>query len=308
VSEPVTAVPAPSTTGRLLGTGLVLVAAACAAAVLRSQWSEATDSLGQLSAPGLALAALATAGSMTASFWAWRTTLVSLGAPVAPGPAARIFFLGQLGKYVPGSVFAIVGQMELGRRHGVRRERMAAAGLLVLAISLAVALGLGLMALPALVDAGGRSYALLALLIVPLAVVLHPRVLGPLLAWGFRRLGRPPLERVPAGRDIITVALLSVASNGLLGLQVWALAADAGASGWRVLPLAVGGYSLAAAAGLVAIPLPAGAGVRELVLVLTLSPVLDVGGATVVALLSRLLMTLGDVLFATVASRMGRTA
>jgi hypothetical protein len=289
-----------------VGTVFVIVAAGFAVAVLTSQWSRVQDSLAELSGAGLAMAAAATVGSMGASFWAWRTTLVGLGAPIAPRPAARIFFVGQLGKYLPGSVFAIVGQMELGRRQGVRRERMATAGLLVLAISLAVALCLGALALPALADAGEGGYALLLLLIVPLVVVLHPRVLGPLLSWGFRRLGRPPLDRAPAGRDIVQVALLSVASNGLLGVQVWALAADAGASGWRVLPLAVGGYSLAAAAGLVAIPVPAGAGVRELVLVLTLAPVLDVGGATVVALLSRLLMTVGDLALAALSDAAGR--
>lgn len=301
MSAPADAVSAPSRGARLAGTVLVVVAAGCAVAVLTSQWSHVRDSVSRLSAAGLAMAFAATAGSMAASFWAWRTTLAGLGAPVAARPAARIFFVGQLGKYVPGSVFAIVGQMELGRRHGVRRDRMAAAGLLVLAISLAVALCLGLLAIPALAKAGEGSYALLALLVLPLAVVLHPRVLAPLLRWGFRRLGRPPLERHPAGRDIVEIALLSVASNGLLGLQVWALAADLGAAGWRVLPLAVGGYSLAAAAGLLAIPVPAGAGVRELVLVLTLSPVLGVGGATVVALLSRLLMTVGDLTFAGLA-------
>lgn len=301
MSTPPEGVPAPSRGSRLVGTAFVVVAAGFALAVLASQWSHVQDSVARLSVAGLALAAAATAASMGASFWAWRTTLAGLGAPVAARAAARIFFVGQLGKYVPGSVFAIVGQMELGRRHGVRRDRMAAAGLLVLAISLAVALGLGLLALPALAETGEGGYALLILLIVPLGVVLHPRVLTPLLGWGFRRLGRPPLERAPAGRDIVRVALLSVASNGLLGVQVWALAADLGATGWRVLPLAVGGYSLAAAAGLLAIPVPAGAGVRELVLVLTLSPVLGVGAATVVALLSRLLMTLGDLALAGLA-------
>ncbi|MEO7429273.1 MAG: lysylphosphatidylglycerol synthase domain-containing protein, partial [Acidimicrobiales bacterium] len=209
MSAPIEPAPAPSPATRLVGTALVVVAAGCAVAVLASQWSHVQDKLEQLSFAGLTLAAVATAASMGASFWAWRTTLASLGASVAARPAARIFFLGQLGKYVPGSVFAIVGQMELGRRHGVRRERMAAAGLLVLAISLAVALALGLLAVPALADTGEGGYALLVLLIVPLAVVLHPRVLGPLLRWGFRRLGRPPLDRVLAGRDIVEVALLS---------------------------------------------------------------------------------------------------
>jgi uncharacterized membrane protein YbhN (UPF0104 family) len=291
---------------KVLGGVLIVVAAGCAVAVLASQWSDVRDGLSSLSVGGVGIAAIASIVSVAASFLAWRATLAGLGSPLPVTPAARIFFVGQLGKYVPGSVWAIVGQMELGRAAGVRRDRMATAGLLVLAISLAVALGLGALAAPALVEAGGSGYALLVLLVVPLAVVLHPRVLGPLLDRVFRRLRRPPLEHRPDGRTIVEVAALSVISNGLLGVQVWALATDVGATGWRVLPLAVGGYALAAAAGLLAIPVPAGAGVRELVLVLSLSPVLDVGGATLVALLSRVLLTVTDLATATAAGAVGR--
>ena len=287
---------------RVASTVLVVVAVGSAIAVLASQWSDVRASFELLSIGGVGLAALASVISVLFSFQAWRVTLASLGSPVPARPASRIFFVGQLGKYVPGSVWAIVGQMELGKAAGVRRERVATAGLLVLAISVTVALGLGALAVPAMVEAGGAGYALLVVLIVPMAVVLHPRVLGPLLDRLFRLLRRPPLEQRPSGRAILQVAALSVVSNGLLGVQAWALAADVGASGWRVLPLAVGGFSLAAAAGLLAIPVPAGAGVRELVLVLSLSPVLDVGGATLVALLSRALLTVTDLATAAAAT------
>lgn len=294
-----------STRGRVArAASVVFVAAAVAfaVAVLASQWSDVRASLELLSVGGVALAALVSVVSVLCSFQAWRVTLASLGTPVPMAPAARVFFVGQLGKYVPGSVWAIVGQMELGRAAGLRRERVATAGLLVLAISVTVALALGTLAVPALVEAGEAGYALLVLLVVPMAVVLHPRVLGPVLDRLFRVLRRPPLEHRPAGRAILAVAGLSVLSNGLLGLQAWILASDVGASGWRVLPLAVGGFSLAASAGLLAIPAPAGAGVREVVLVLALSPVLDVGGATLVALLSRALLTAVDLVTAAGAS------
>lgn len=287
---------------RVLSAAFVVVAVGCAVVVLASQWDDVRDSLGLLSFGGVGLALLASVVSVLCSFQAWRVTLASLGSPLPLAPAARVFFLGQLGKYVPGSVWAIVGQMELGRAVGVRRDRVATAGLLVLAISITVALALGGLAVPAMIEAGGAGYALLILLIVPMAVVLHPRFLGPLLDRLFRLLRRPPLEQRPSGRAILEVAALSIVSNGLLGIQAWALATDVGASGWRVLPLAIGGFSLAASAGLLAIPVPAGAGVRELVLVLALSPVLDVGGATLVALLSRVLLTVTDLATAAAAT------
>jgi len=51
---------------------------------------------------------------------------------------------------------------------------------------------------------------------------------------------------------------------------------------------------------------PAGAGVREVILVATLSPVLSVGKATVVALVSRLITTVADLVSAGLAGWLGR--
>ena len=70
-----------------------------------------------------------------------------------------------------------------------------------------------------------------------------------------------------------------------------------------LLPLAVGAFSLASVAGLLALPVPAGAGVREAVLVVALSPVLPVGQALLLALVSRALLTVGYLAAATAAAR-----
>jgi hypothetical protein len=47
---------------------------------------------------------------------------------------------------------------------------------------------------------------------------------------------------------------------------------------------------------------PAGAGVREVLLVALLGPVLGTGGATAIALVSRVLMTVGDLATAAVSA------
>ena len=139
---------------------------------------------------------------------------------------------------------------------------------------------------------------LLVLLVVPLAIVLHPRVLARLLDGGLRLVRRPPLDQHLTGAVIWRVAGLSVISNGLLGLEVWQLSVDLGGHGGSLVALCVGAYALAAAAGLVAIPLPAGAGLREAILVLVLAPEIGTPSATLVALLARLLATVADVVAA----------
>ncbi len=314
-AAPVEAVPAEgeragrrSPLQRRLRAAFLVAAVAFAVLALASQWDEVGDRIGQLSVGHVGLAAACALGSLAASFLAWRETLAGLGDRLPVPTAARIFYLGQLAKYVPGSIWAIVGQMELAKVHGVRRERTASAGIVVLVISLAMGLVLGLLAVPALLDADGEIYASSVLLLLPLAVVLHPRVLTRLVSTGLRLVRRPPLEDPLTIATIWRVALWSLLSNGLLGLQIWQLAIDVGGSGWALLPLSLGGYGLAAAISLVVIPLPAGAGLREAVLVLLLAPNIGAAAATLVAVLARLILTLADVVAAALAAAATRAA
>jgi len=66
---------------------------------------------------------------------------------------------------------------------------------------------------------------------------------------------------------------------------------------WSDLPLVMGGYSLAAVIGIVAIFAPAGLGVREAVLAGFLTPVVASPVAVSIAFLIRALTVLADVLF-----------
>ena len=291
--------------GLLLVLGVVL-----AVRQLSGQAGEVGDGLADLSAGPVLAAFVATFASLGLSLLTWRATLAGLGTQVPLRPAAQIFFLGQLGKYVPGSVWPVLAQMELGAAHGLSRTVVGTAGLLQLAIGVPGALLLGALAVPALLSAGSGAYALL-LLALPLALVaLWPPVLGPLLDRALRLVRRPPLEqrlRLPA---VVRVAALSGAANVVLGLQAWFLARDLGASDPYLLPIVVGAFVLATVAGLLALPVPAGAGVREAVLVAALSPVLPLERALLLALVSRVVLTVADLVLAAGAavSARGRPA
>jgi hypothetical protein len=161
---------------------------------------------------------------------------------------------------------------------------------------------------PALLSADGSAYLLLFLALPVAVVALSPWVLNPLLSRALRLARRPPLPQPVGGRAVLRVAGWSAGSHLLLGLQAWFLALDLGAEGPAVLPLAVGGFALASVAGLLAVPVPAGAVVRESVIVLALTPVLPLGSALLLALVSRVLLTVGDLAAATsAAGRSGRS-
>ena len=84
----------------------------------------------------------------------------------------------------------------------------------------------------------------------------------------------------------------------VMGLHVLTLVSALGPSGPVVAGAAIGGMGLAWAAGLIFIPAPAGAGVRDAVLVATLAPLVGTTSAFAVALASRVLLLMADVVLA----------
>jgi uncharacterized membrane protein YbhN (UPF0104 family) len=293
---------------RTVVSGLLVVAMVVAfGLVLRGQWADIADSLRRqhwyavLGALGLALA------GVFLSFVIWRGTLAVLGNRLPTRPAARLFFVTQLGKYLPGAVWPVVAQMRLGKELGVPKQRMGLAFLLTLGLSTLVGVLVGAAALPALLEAEGRV-VLLGLLAVPVLVaLLVPAVLNKLLGTGLRILRRPGLERPLHERDVVRGVGSALLFWLVYGGHVWLLAVGLGADPWKALPVAIGGFAIAFSLGPLLVVLPAGAGVREAVLILLLHAVLPTSDATAVALTSRGVLMATDGLLALGAALVPRS-
>ena len=297
--------PGPAVSRAALGL-LLLAGLSLAVLSLADQWGEVRAGAAELSPGPVAASALAVLLSLCASLLSWRSTVQSLGTTLPVARAARIYFVGQLGKYVPGSVWPVVAQMELGSAYGLSRAVIGTSSLLALAVAVPVALVLGLLAVPTLLSADASAYLLLFLVLPVAVLVLSPPVLNPLLARALRVVRRPALPQRLDARAVLRIASFAALAQLLLGVHAWLLARDLGAEGLSVLPLAVGAFALASVAGLLALPVPAGAGVREAVLVVALSPVLPVGQSLLLALVSRAILTVGDLTVAGAAARSRR--
>jgi uncharacterized membrane protein YbhN (UPF0104 family) len=262
--------------------------------------------LGQLSVPSLAAALAAVAAGILATFLCWRAVLADLGGRLPVTAGARVFFLGQLGKYLPGSLWPVMAQMELGRDHQVPER---ASGVAV-GVFLLVVVGTGLAVAAAVAPLLGPEalhayWWLLAAL--PLAVAaLVPPVLNRLLALAVRLARRPPLPAPLSTGGLLRAAGWAVASWLAYGLHVWVLAGQLGAGGPLLLARATGASAAAWCAGLLLLVVPAEAGVREAALVLLLGGALTRPQATVVAVTSRLLFVVGDLGWSAVALLAGR--
>ncbi|MGI8666705.1 MAG: hypothetical protein ACR2N4_11835, partial [Jatrophihabitans sp.] len=158
---------------------LVVIAAAVYLVVKNyAGLKSAVSSVGALSI-GVSLV-LAVAGT-AAIGQIWTSVLRGLGASVTNREASGVFFVSQLGKYLPGSVWPVLAQMEYGRRIGTARRTMLAANLLMLAVVTATGLITGAALLPWSSPDGLRSYWWTLLLLVPLLISLHPRVIPAVL-------------------------------------------------------------------------------------------------------------------------------
>jgi uncharacterized membrane protein YbhN (UPF0104 family) len=290
--------------GRLVRWGFVTLAVGLGGYAIVRQWSDIHHALARIGLLTSAGAAVAVLASLLATMRAWQVLLAGLGSPLPAPVAARILFLGQLGKYLPGSVWPILAQMELGSAYRVPRHRSASASVLTMLLSLLTGLLTALVTLP---FAAGSTPYLWAFLAAPvLAACLHPRVLNPLMGRLLRLAGRPALEQRLTGRVLASALAWSLAAWLCNGLQIWLLAARLGAPLGTGAVLSVGGYAFAWSVGFLVIFAPAGVGVREVLLVTALSPAVGTGAATAVALVSRAVTTVGDLVAAAAAAAAGR--
>ena len=287
--------------------GFVVVAVGLGAYAVVRQWPDVRLSLvqiGVLPAIGALVAAVAGLGF---AVQVWRVLLAALGTPLPLRASAKVVFVGQLGKYLPGSVWPVLAQMELGTTYHVPRARSATASVLTMLVSLLGGLIAALVTLPFLAgSATGYWWAFLAAPV--LLALLHPRLLNPLLDRLLRLARRPPLERPLTGGRVLVALGWAMVSWLLYGLQLWLLIARLGAPDGRTILIAIGGFAFAWCVGFLVVFAPAGAGIRDLLLVALLGPVVGTAGATAVALVSRILMTVGDLVLAAVAAWSGRHA
>jgi len=285
--------------------GVVAVALAAWAVLARRE--EVAEAVGRLSAGWLLLGLLATVANAAGAGLMWNAVLRDLGARLPLPVAARVFFVGQLGKYVPGSVWPMVMQAELASDHGIARRKTAAATMASLLLAIASALLVVVATLPFVPDVLPDEFGWTPLLVVPLVVLLHPRVLVPVIDRALRVLGRDPLDRRTTLRGTLRGTGWALLSWLFAGVQVAALMVPLGAPATaHTFALAAGGYALAWAVGFVVVVAPAGAGAREVALAAVLATVLRPGAVVVVVLVSRALFTLTDLALAGVGIAVAR--
>ncbi len=282
--------------GNQLRALFVVAALGFAGWAVAKNWSAISEALPGIRWLPAGLALACAAAGTWAALPAWRLILAGLGSTLALVPAGRVFFVGQLGKYVPGAVWTVVAQTSLARDLGVPRSRSGAAGIVSILIGLITA---GLLGFTLIFSSAEllRRYWWALLLCAPLVALLHPAVMDRLIRLAATITRRAvTIERIPA-RSLLTAAAVQGVGQFLLGLHLYFMVSAV--SGVQVpFLLAIGVFNLAVSAGTVAVPAPAGLGVRDGVLAVGLAPFLGPGEVILVVIMSRLWFLVTDLTFA----------
>ncbi|MEJ7585299.1 MAG: lysylphosphatidylglycerol synthase domain-containing protein [Acidimicrobiales bacterium] len=274
--------------------GLVIGLAACAFVVrtLGSEWDRVGDAIADASGPWLVVGLAAAALAMTSIAWNWTDVLALLGLRVSRGRVVSWYYVGELGKYLPGGVWPVVGRGEMARRGGIPRAQAYASVALSLATLYLGAAFVALVLLPISIAGGGDLGAeALLLVLLPLGLgALHPRLLRPALGVLRRVTKRDLPVEIPSWSASVILVLRYLPCWLFVGAATWAVARALGpdAPVARIMFAAV----LSWIAGFAAVPVPAGAGIREAVFIAA-SGLPDALGATV-AVATRVLFILVD--------------
>lgn len=283
--------------------GFLLLTLSLAGVALALDGEEFVMGVRRLGPPSLVLALVFTVGNVLLSAAAWRSVLADLGSALPVRATGHVFLVGQLGKYLPGSLWHVVAQVELAADHGVSRRRSASATVVHVVIVFTTALLLGVAGFALVPDLLPLGYWWLGLGVVPLLLLLFPPVLNRVLDRVLAVARRPPLEHTISHAGAWRTTAWAFGSWAAIGLQMLVLVSRVGNIDLsvRLVVLAVTAFALAWCVGFVTFISPAGAGAREAALLLMLSGVMSPGRALLVAIVSRVLMTAADLSLAGLA-------
>lgn len=230
----------------------------------------------------------------------WRRCLAVLGASEPLGAALHQYFVGQLGKYVPGGVWPVVGRAEMARRGGVARLPAYGSTTLSLVFTYLAAVLTAAVAWAAL-GRGGSVLAAGVLALLPIGLLaMHPRALNAMLGLARHATGRELDVPVPAWGTSTRLMVRHVPAWLAICGATWIVAVALGA---RPDPAElVLATTVSWVVGFLAIGVPGGLGVREAVFVGLATSIGGPGAAAATALVARILFVVVDLTGAAVSS------
>jgi len=275
----------------LVGAAIGIAGVAFVTKTLINRWDDVSNAFQQVDAPNLILSLLLGLSAMTSIGWIWVSMISTKGHSVAHRRAMRWYFTGQLGKYVPGGIWPIVGRAELAARNGVsRKDAYASTGLSLVTTYLAaiVAIAIGAAFSP------GRwpiSILIASALVIGYYVFSHEKLRTKVITIAIKI--SPAAQSLTEPKRLATLTLMHLPSWILMSLSTSVTASAFGAHIGIFQMLFI--TSTSWLAGFVVVGVPGGIGVREAIFTSLAGGIIGTPLAVSLALMSRVVFIAVDV-------------
>ena len=291
----------------VLGIVIGVAGVAFVARTLISKWDEVSDAFSKVDAINLVLSLLLGLAAMTSIGWIWVTMIVARSHNVRHRNAMAWYFTGQLGKYVPGGIWPIVGRAELAVRNGIPRlDAYASTGLSLVTTYAAAVVTIGIGA------AATTGHRLIAVLIAVSLVLAFAAFSQPSLRAAIIRVATrvsPSASSLTDPKRLARLTVVHIPAWILMSLStsVTATAFGAKISSADMLFITTTSWL----AGFVVVGVPGGIGVREAVFTSLAGGIIGTPMAVSLALMSRVVFIAVDLtgaLVSSVISRLNKSA
>jgi len=229
--------------------------------------------------------------------WAWYLITLKCGVAIPIGETIESWLYSQMGKYLPGKVWLLLGRFYFYQSRG-RPKGAITAALYFETVTMVTAAGL-IFFFSFFISREARflpqSPLWPGLLLTAALFFLHPKILQRILNVALRLLRRRPLSlsiSYSAVLQIQGVCILSWAVGGI-GFSLFVHSVFPVSA--RVFFFLAGALAISSTVGLLALFAPSGLGVREGILVYLLSTLMPSSIAVILSVLTRLWMTLIEI-------------
>jgi len=220
----------------------------------------------------------------------WRSLLFKLSSKLPFRKAFKIWFSSNLGKYIPGKIWTVMGMVYMCEKEGIPKAATLTSAIVnqMLTIIGGLVLVLILSGTELLSGIPKLSYLFLILVFV---ISLSPRVMEKILNWGLKILKKDLIKVNLSFKENLIFTIFFMLAWGVYGLAFSIFIKSFTDYPFNLWPFLTSAFAFSYIIGFLSIFVPGGLGVREGLLVFYLSIYFPLPVATLIALLSRLWIT-----------------
>lgn len=262
-------------------------------------WAQVRDASFTLRPLPLILSTLIFAFSYFIQVWAWHLITLKLGIALSIRETLESWFYSQLGKYLPGKVWLLLGRFYLYESKG-KSKKLISTALYFEMVTIIIAGGIIFLASLSLLKEAVHffqreqiGWAIFLLLIAFL--FLHPRFLQKIMNWFLMGFKREPVTLSISYLDILWILFICVLAWLVGGIGFYLFVDSIYPIPSRHFLFLTGALAVSSALGLIALFAPAGLGVREGTLVYLLANLVPSPIAVILSITTRLWMTVIEI-------------